>query len=120
MLKIIRHLQMTSKASQKSTKSSIRLVITEEMRTAFDRLRASRYSFMKEDEIIKLAFSKLYSQEYSPVSRQTSLDVILTKLREKIPNFGEKWMKNNDRHERELTVDIFCQMIADSVENSQN
>jgi len=98
---------MTSKVSYKSTKSSIRIVITEKMKTAFDRLRASRYSFMKEGEIIKLAFSKLYSQEYSPVSRQTSVEVILTKLRKKIPNFGEKWMKDNDRHERELIVDIF-------------
>jgi len=111
---------MTQITGKKSSKSSIRIVITEEMKIAFERLRASRYSFMKEDEIIKLAFSKLYSQEYSPVSRQTSLDVILTKLREKIPNFGEKWMKDNDRHERELTVDIFCEMIADSVKNPQN
>jgi hypothetical protein len=111
---------MTQKISKTSTKSSIRIVITEEMRVAFNRLRATRYSFMKEDEIIKLAFSKLYSQEYSPVSSQTSLDVILTKLREKIPNFGEKWLIKNDRHEKELNVDSFCQMIADSVANLED
>jgi len=111
---------MTQKNPKKNSKSSIRIVISEEMKIAFDRLRATRYSFMKEDEIIKLAFSKLYSQEYSPVSRQTSIDVILTKLREKIPNFGENWMKENDRHERELTIDSFSQMIADVISKSQD
>ena len=105
---------MNENKNNANKKASIRLAVTETMREAFNRLKSTRYTFLKEDEILKLAFSKLYAQEYSPVSRQTSLDVILTKIHETDPEFGLEWLKKNNLKEKNLTVDSFCEMILAS------
>jgi hypothetical protein len=102
----------------KKVKSSVRLALTDKMRDAFNTIRSTRYPFMKEDEILKLAFSKLYAAEYVPTSMQTNVTTILAKIRAKYPDFGKKWMAKKGIEEENMGVDQLCEMLNSFIENS--
>ena len=96
-------------------KSSIRLALTDFLRDAFDLLKRTRYPFMKEDEILKLALSQLYASEHIASSKQTTTSYLLARIRNSVPAFGKKWLKERDLEEENLDPNLFCQMILDAI-----
>lgn len=94
-------------------KSSIRLALTDFLRDAFDLLKRTRYPFMKEDEILKLALSQLYAGEHIASSKSTTTSYLLARIRNSRPDFGKKWLKEREISEDRLDPNIFCQMVLD-------
>jgi hypothetical protein len=96
-------------------KTSVRLALTDSLRDAFKLIKKTRYPFMKEDEILKMAFSKLYANDYVVSSKQTTVSYLLAKLRNTIPDFGKDWLQKRNFVEEELDANTFCEMILDSL-----
>lgn len=94
-------------------KTSIRLALTDFLRDAFEVLKRTRYPFMKEDEILKLALSQLYAAENIPSSKQTTVSFIMAKMRANDPSFGKAWLKQKNLQEENMDATMFCEMLVD-------
>lgn len=99
--------------TDKATKTSVRLALTEQLRDAFDLIRNTRYPFMKEDEILKLALSKLYANDCMEAGKGTQVSLLLAKIRNKRPDFGKDWLKSKSLKEEDVNPHLFCDMIVD-------
>jgi hypothetical protein len=93
-------------------KTSIRLTVNNELKDALDLLKRTRYPFMKDDEIFKLAFSQLFANQSVTANNITSITNILSRLRTFIPDFGKEWLKNKGLAEENVTLQDLCEMIV--------
>ena len=96
-----------------SQKLSIRLSLNDDLRNALALLRQTRYPFLKDDEIFKLAFSKLFANETITSNRQTTVSNILSKLRSIDPNFAKDWLAERELDVKDMDVLTLCEMIID-------
>jgi hypothetical protein len=103
-----------------SVKTSVRIALTKQLRDAFDLIKKTRYPFMKEDEILKIALSQLYASEYIVSSKMTTISTILAKLRSVNSEFGKKWLKEKNINDEDITPEIFCTMLSDLIKISQD
>jgi hypothetical protein len=94
-------------------KTSIRLALTDFLRDAFDLLKRTRYPFMKEDEILKLALSQLYAGENIPASKNTTISYIIARIRCHKSDFAKDWLNEKNLKEEDVDSDTFCDMIVD-------
>ena len=93
-------------------KTSVRISLNQDMRDAFQFLRKRRYPFMKEDEIFKLAFSRLYASEYDSHEAEVAPYRILLAIREQKPGFGVEWMEEHQIDEKALSVEELAHIIS--------
>lgn len=110
---------MNNIISVSTPKTSVRLALTDPLRDAFDLLKRTRYPFMKEDEILKLALSQLYAGDHIIASQETTISFLLARLRSNNPNFGKDWLIENQIEEQDLDPLRFCDMIL-ALMNPQN
>jgi hypothetical protein len=105
---------ITEEKKAKKITKSIRISLNAKMADAFDYLKRNYYPFLSEDEILKLAFSRLYHWELAndESSRHTTILDILTNIRQQNPDFGKKWMKDRGLNESDINEKVLSEMIA--------
>lgn len=95
------------------TKSSIRLSLNDNLREGLDLLRRVRYPFLKDDEIFKLGFSKLFASEAIKSNKETSISNLLFLIRQKNPEFGKKYLSEKNISEEDLDINSFVELISE-------
>jgi hypothetical protein len=102
-----------------NNKTSIRLALTDPLKAAFDLIKRTKYPFLKEDEILKLALSNLYAAEHIISNKHTTVSYLIAKIRTKIPNFGKAWIKENNLNEEDIDQSRFAEMVYHSIKYSE-
>lgn len=97
--------------AKKDVKPSVRISLNDSMRDAFTFLKKTRYPFMKEDEMFKLAFSRLYASHADEYQRETVGYALYQAIRNKKPQFGDKWLARYDVSPESLDLDQILDMI---------
>lgn len=92
-------------------KSSVRISLNASMNDAVQFLQKTRYPFMKEDEIFKLAFSRLYASEYDMFATKSVGHTVLESIRKKRPDFAKEWLKSNGINEKSLSLEHLVVII---------
>jgi hypothetical protein len=98
-------------------KKSIRLTISDEVLTALELVRNTRYPFMKDDEIFKLAFSKLFAGETILSNKHTTVTNIMSKLWSIDSSIGRDWLEQNNMVVTEMNALDLCEMIVSLTQN---
>ncbi len=96
-----------------TTKPSVRISLNSAMNEAIQFLQNTRYPFMKEDEIFKLSFSRLYAIEYDNFEKNSMGYTILEAIRKKKPGFAKEWLESRGIHEKSITTDHIISMIEE-------
>lgn len=97
--------------AKSDVKPSVRISLNDSMREAFSFLKHTRYPFMREDEMFKLAFSRLYASQYDEFQRNTVGFEVLQAIREKRPDFGMAWFEKHNVPEHALNLEQILDII---------
>ncbi len=101
--------------AKKDVKPSVRISLNDSMREAFTFLKKTRYPFMKEDEMFKLAFSRLYASQVDEYQRETVGYEVLKAIQAKRPQFGISWLEAHDVTPESLSLDQILDIIKEEI-----
>lgn len=99
---------MSKKSIQKA---SVRIAITEQIGSALEYLKNTKYPFMKDDELFKMAFSRFYAETINEYLLESAAYILFNNIREKDPKFGEKYLKESGLQPKELTMSDIAEMV---------
>ena len=94
-----------------TSKVSVRISLNASMKEAMSFLQKTRYPFMKEDEIFKLAFSRLYATEQDIFTNHSVGHSVLESIRKKKPEFALDWLKANGVDSKSVTLQQLISII---------
>jgi hypothetical protein len=92
-------------------KASVRIAITEQIGSALEYLKNTKYPFMKDDELFKMAFSRFYAETVNEYLLESAAYILFQNLREKDPQFGQKYLEKNGLQPKELTMSDLTEMV---------
>lgn len=92
-------------------KASVRIAITEQIGSALEYLKNTKYPFMKDDELFKMAFSRFYAETVNEYLLESAAYILFNSIREKDPKFGQKYLEDAGLQPKELTMSDLAEMI---------
>ena len=92
-------------------KASVRIAITDQIGSALEYLKNTKYPFMKDDELFKMAFSRFYAETVNEYLLESAAYILFQNIREEDPKFGEKYLEQNGLQPKELTMSDITKMI---------
>lgn len=94
-----------------SKKTSVRIAITREIGAALEYLKNTKYPFMKEDELFKIAFSRFYSDTLNEYLLESAAYIFFQNIQDKDPDFGKEYLEEKGVHPKQLMISDIVEMV---------